>query len=57
MLLDYLFCDEETGEAFFVETDAGKDEAMAMAKQYFDNPRLMDIYDPEYAEELGYDTY
>ena len=57
MLLDYLFCDEETGEAFFVETDAGKDEAIAMAKQYFDNPRLMDIYDPEYAEELGYDTY
>jgi len=57
MLLDYLFCDEETGEAFFVETDAGKDEAMTMAKQYFDNPRLMDIYDPEYAEELGYDTY
>lgn len=56
MISDYLFQDMETGEDFFVECET-KEEAIAIAKKYFEEPRFMMRCDPEDADILGYDTY
>lgn len=59
---DFRFFDEETGEDFFVEIDCDATEdptadAYAIAEENFSDPQLTGIYDPEYAEMLGLDTY
>lgn len=56
MIRDYLFEDMKTGREFFVETDS-KEEAIKFAKEFFEKPILRDIFNPEEADILGYDTY
>ena len=53
---DFLFYDRQTGEEFFVETTS-PEEAQKIAHQYFENPRLIDVYSVAEADILGYDTY
>ena len=69
--IDLLFYNEETGEEFFVELDTEggsktkdelKKEAWAIIEENFDSDDLASIRfqcftSPEYAEQLGYDTY
>ena len=55
-MYDYLFEDMETGEEFFVERET-KEEAITVAKTYFEEPRFLMVCTPEDADILGYDTY
>ena len=50
------FMDLESGEDFFVEAKT-KEEAIATAKQYFDEPKCYGTVTDFEAEMLGYDTY
>lgn len=52
----FFFYDEETSEWFFVEVET-LDDALAIANEYFESPRLMDVMTTEEADILGYDTY
>lgn len=50
-------CDDlATGEDYFVEA-ATKEEAMAIAKEYFEQPRVFGTVTEFEAEVMGYDTY
>lgn len=53
---DYLFFDEETGENFFVETNSLA-KAVEIAREYFDEPKFIEVYTVAEAEILGFDTY
>ena len=53
---DYLFLDDETGENFFVETDSLA-KAVEMAREYFSEPKFIEVYTVAEAEALGFDTY
>lgn len=69
--IDLLYYNEETGEEFFVELDTNggskteeelKQEAWTIIEENFDSEDLATISfqcftSPEYAEQLGYDTY
>lgn len=58
--IDYLFHDEETGEDFLVEvpqTSTAKEEAIKIAEENFEEPRLIRKMDEDEADILGYDTY
>ncbi len=56
MYREFMFEDYETGETFFVE-ETNENKAIAIAHQYFANPKLIDIMSPDEAEWYGYDTY
>ena len=53
---DYLFFDEETGENFFVETNS-LTKAVEIAREYFNEPKFIEVYTTVEAEALGFDTY
>ena len=61
--IDFYFIDEESGEPFFVELERNADiktlrrQAMAIAKENFEDPRFQMTVKPETAEAWGYDTY
>lgn len=61
--IDFYFIDEESGEPFFVELERNADiktlrrQAMAIAKENFEDPRFQMTVKPEIAEAWGYDTY
>lgn len=50
------FSDRESGEYFFVEANT-KEEAMKIAKRYFEKPKCYGTVTDFEAEMLGYDTY
>ena len=52
----YWFIDEETGEEFFVET-TNVYLAKAIAKKYFDAPKMIGRVTYSEAEIMGLDTY
>lgn len=52
----FYFYDKETGEEFFVVSEA-TGYAMNEARKYFKNPVLCDVVTEEYAEMMGFDTY
>ena len=57
---DFLFVDGLTGEEFLVEvhdTPTAKDEAIKIAKENFQIPKLICQMTDEEAEWLGLDTY
>lgn len=55
---EWLFEDEESGEMFLVETiNSNKNDAIAIANEYFDTPRFINEVSDFEAEMLGYDTY
>lgn len=55
-MFTWSFDDKETGEDFFVEAET-KEEAMAIAKKYFEKPKCYGTVPEFYAEAMGYDTY
>lgn len=67
--IDFWFVDDETGEEFFVElkcdTNTTRKQvikelapvAMEIAKDNFEDPRLIDVISEEEAVMLGFDTY
>lgn len=55
-MYDYFFEDMETGEEFFVECET-MEEAFVTAEFYFTKPLLKEVFTPEDADILGYDTY
>jgi hypothetical protein len=55
-MMNYWFADEDSGEEFFVQED-DKDKAIRIAKEYFNQPILIDIVDDPTAEMAGLDTY
>lgn len=61
--LDFMFIDDETDEFFFVEVcnnfsyEECLAEAKKIAKENFEAPHLVDVFSPEEADFLGYDTY
>ncbi len=52
----YEFSDKVTGEDFLVEA-ISEDEAIKIAKQYFEEPICYGTISFEEAEMLGWDTY
>jgi hypothetical protein len=57
---DFEFYDEETGEVFLVEvqdTQYAQREALQIAHENFDTPRLIRQIPEWEANILGYDTY
>ena len=62
---DCLFCDEESGEQFFVELQKKKDETaiefaercLAVALDNFDDVTFCEMVDAYTAEQWGLDTY
>ena len=60
MIRDYLFIDNRSGEEFFVECETKK-EAWRIAYDAFGGSLadldFIDVYSPEEADLLGYDTY
>lgn len=56
MIWDYLFCDNESGEEFFVECET-KEEAISIARDNFAAPKLICRYTPLEAEWYELDTY
>lgn len=50
------FDDKVTGEDFFVEAET-REEAIEIAKKYFEKPTCYDWVSEEFAELMGYDTY
>jgi len=54
--MTYEFNDRVTGEDFLVEANT-KEEAIEIAKQYFDEPKCFGTVTEEEAEMLGWDTY
>ncbi len=55
---EWLFEDTESGEMFLVETINGdKNDAIAIANEYFDTPNFIEEVSEFEAEMLGYDTY
>ena len=52
----YEFNDRVTGEDFLVEARY-QNEAVAIAKRYFDDPKCFGEITEEVAEALGWDTY
>jgi hypothetical protein len=67
--MDFWFVDDESGEEFFVELACEKGtprkeaiamlmpQAMEIATDNFEDPRLIDVISDEEAERLGFDTY
>ena len=55
-MFTWIFDDKETGEEFFVEAEV-REEAMKIAKEYFDNPQCYGTIPDYIAEAMGYDTY
>lgn len=63
--VDCKFCDDDTGERFFVELQKEADETVehfiakccAHAHQYFEHITFRGLLDCDTAEILGYDTY
>ena len=67
--MDFWFVDDESGEEFFVELSCEKGtphkeaiamllpQAMEIATDNFEDPRLIDVISDEEAERLGFDTY
>lgn len=67
--MDFWFVDDESGEEFFVELSCEKGtprkeaiamltpEAMEIARDNFEDPRLIDVVSEEEAVMLGFDTY
>lgn len=56
MIWDYLFCDNESGEEFFVECET-KEEAISIARYNFEDPELICRCTPFEADLRGLDTY
>ena len=64
-IIDFWFCDRETGEEFFVEESVEiendfqkvREHAFAIAREFFIDPRLIDVIPAEEAEMMGLDTY
>ena len=56
MVKDFWFVDHEAEEEFFVECET-KEEAFEIAREYFNDPHLVDIVSVEFAEMVGLDTY
>lgn len=55
---EWLFEDTESGEMFLVETINGdENDAIAIANECFDTPKLINEVSEFEAEMLGYDTY
>ena len=50
------FDDKVTGEDFFVEAET-REEAIEIAKKYFDEPECFGEVSEEFAELMGWDTY
>jgi len=50
------FEDKVTGEPFFVESNT-KEEAIQIAKNYFEKPKCYGEVSEYEAEMMGYDTY
>ena len=55
-MFTWIFDDKKTGEEFFVEAEV-REEAMKIAKEYFDNPQCYGTIPDYIAEAMGYDTY
>lgn len=55
-MMTYEFYDKVTGEDFFVEANS-TDEAIAIAKRYFEKPECYGTVSEYEAEMMGYDTY
>lgn len=67
--MDFWFVDDESGEEFFVELSCEKGtsrkeaiamlmpQAMEIATDNFEDPRLIDVISDTEAERLGFDTY
>lgn len=53
----YLFEDMETGEEFFVECETIEEAFVITAELHFTKPLLKEVFTPEDADILGYDTY
>ena len=52
----YYFWDEVTGEEFYV-MEYTEEKAMAIAKEYFKDPRCDGVVEDWIAENSGYDVY